>query len=48
MSLHARQVAIAAGAEGEMIERLAQQLVADKIVRIDHAMEILAAWKALQ
>ncbi len=28
MSLHARQVAIAAGAEGEQIERLAQQLVA--------------------
>jgi hydroxymethylglutaryl-CoA reductase len=46
MSLHARQVAIAAGAEGEMIERLAQQMVADKIVRIDHASEVLAAWKA--
>jgi hydroxymethylglutaryl-CoA reductase len=46
MSLHARQVAIAAGAEGEMIERLAQQLVADKIVRIDHASAVLAGWKA--
>jgi hydroxymethylglutaryl-CoA reductase len=45
MSLHARQVAIAAGAEGEMIERLAQQLVTDKIVRIDHAIEVLSAWK---
>ena len=30
MGLHARQVAIAAGAEGEQIERLAQQLVAEK------------------
>jgi hydroxymethylglutaryl-CoA reductase len=48
MSLHARQVAIAAGAEGELIERLAQQLVADKIVRIDHASAVLAAWNADQ
>ncbi len=44
MSLHARQVAIAAGAQGEQIERLAQQLVAEKTVRIDRAEEILAAW----
>lgn len=48
MSLHARQVAIAAGAEGEMIERLAQQLVADKTVRIDHAIAILSGWNAAQ
>jgi hydroxymethylglutaryl-CoA reductase len=41
MSLHARQVAIAAGAQGEMIERLAQQLVAENAVRIDRAEEIL-------
>jgi hydroxymethylglutaryl-CoA reductase len=45
MSLHARQVAIAAGAEGEMIERLAQQLVAEKTVRIDRAVAILEGWK---
>jgi hydroxymethylglutaryl-CoA reductase len=45
MSLHARQVAIAAGAQGEQIERLAQQLVAEKTVRIDRAEEILSAWK---
>ncbi|MEW5872818.1 MAG: hydroxymethylglutaryl-CoA reductase, degradative [Chloroflexota bacterium] len=44
MSLHARQVAIAAGAQGEMIERLAQQLVAEKTVRIDRAEELLRAW----
>lgn len=41
MSLHARQVAIAAGAEGEMIEQLAEQLVTEKTVRIDRAEEIL-------
>jgi hydroxymethylglutaryl-CoA reductase len=46
MSLHARQVAIAAGAEGEQVERLARQLVAEKVVRIDRAAEILAAWDA--
>jgi hydroxymethylglutaryl-CoA reductase len=41
MSLHARQVAIAAGATGEMIDRVAAQMVAEKIVRIDRAEEIL-------
>ena len=44
MSLHARQVAIAAGAQGEVIERLAQQLVAEKTVRIDRAEEIMKEW----
>ncbi len=44
MSLHARQVAIAAGASGEQIEQLAAQLVAEKTVRIDRAEEILKAW----
>jgi hydroxymethylglutaryl-CoA reductase len=45
MGLHARQVAIAAGAQGELIERLAQQLVAEKQVRIDRAEEILRQWQ---
>ena len=44
MGLHARQVAIAAGAQGEQIERLAQQLVEEKTVRIDRAEEILREW----
>ena len=44
MSLHARQVAIAAGAQGDMIELLARQLVQEKIVRIDRAEEILNDW----
>ena len=44
MSLHARQVAIAAGAQGELIERLAQRLVAEKTVRIDRAEEIMKEW----
>jgi len=45
MSLHARQVAIAAGAEGEEIEKLAQQLVLEKTVRGDRAEQILDEWR---
>jgi len=41
MSLHARQVAIAAGAQGEMIEEVAFQLVTEDAIRIDRAQEIL-------
>ena len=41
MSLHARQVAIAAGAAGDMIEKVAAQMVLEKVVRIDRAEEIL-------
>jgi hydroxymethylglutaryl-CoA reductase len=41
MSLHARQVAIAAGAAGDMIEKVAAQMVAEKVVRIDRAEDIL-------
>jgi hydroxymethylglutaryl-CoA reductase len=45
MSLHARQVAIAAGAQGELIERLARQLVQEGAVRSDRAEEILKNWQ---
>ena len=41
MSLHARQVAIAAGATGEMVERVAQRMVEEGLVRIDRARELL-------
>ncbi len=41
MSLHARQVAIAAGAEGGMVDKVAAQMVSEKVVRIDRAEEIL-------
>jgi len=46
MSLHARQVAIAAGAEASLVEKLALRLVEEKTVRIDRAQEILNEWKA--
>ncbi|MFN8399327.1 MAG: hydroxymethylglutaryl-CoA reductase, degradative [Anaerolineales bacterium] len=45
MSLHARQVAIAAGASGDLVEKVATQMVAEKVVRIDRAEEILKALK---
>ncbi len=41
MSLHARQVAIAAGATGDMIEEVARRMVEEKVVRIDKAEELL-------
>jgi len=42
MSLHARQVAIAAGAAGDEIERVAAQLVQERTIRLDRAQEILS------
>jgi len=45
MGLHARQVATAAGAVGAEIERLAAQLVSEKLVRVDRAEEILRSWR---
>ena len=45
MNLHARQVAIAAGAQGAVVETLARRLVEEKTVRIDRALEILNEWK---
>jgi len=44
MGLHARQVAIAAGAEGLVIDRLAEQLVSEGTVRIDRAQDLLVEW----
>lgn len=45
MSLHARQVAIAAGASGDLIEKVAAKMVVEKVVRIDRAEEILKELK---
>ena len=41
MTLHARQVAISAGAKGDEVEKVAGRLVAEKKVRIDRAEEVL-------
>lgn len=48
MSLHARQVAIAAGASGELIEKIASQMVAEGVVRIERAVEILKEYTGRQ
>jgi hydroxymethylglutaryl-CoA reductase len=41
MELHARQVAIAAGATGEIVEKVTRQLVTERRIRLDRAREIL-------
>ncbi len=41
MSLHARQIALAAGAKGDQIEKIAAQMVAEKAIRVTRAEEIL-------
>lgn len=46
MKLHARQVAIAAGAEGEMIDRVVRAMVDEKAIRPDRAEAILTKLKA--
>ncbi len=45
MTLHARQVAAAAGARDDEIDRLAAQLVTEGVIRSDRAAEILQAWR---
>ena len=44
MGLHARQVAIAAGAKEDQVNLLADQLVAEGTIRTDRAAEILNEW----
>jgi len=43
MRLHARQVAIAAGAGADAAERIAEQMIAEKAVRTDRAQELVKA-----
>ncbi|RJG02886.1 hydroxymethylglutaryl-CoA reductase, degradative [Noviherbaspirillum sedimenti] len=41
MALHARNIAIAAGAKGDLIDKIAQKMAAAKDVRTDYAIELL-------
>jgi len=41
MELHARQVAIAAGATGDLVETIAGRLVAEQKIRLDRAQELV-------
>ncbi len=42
MALHARQVAIAAGAVGDEVDWVAERMVAERVVRVDRAQALLA------
>ena len=44
MTLHAKQVAISAGAKGEMIDKLAKKIVEEKEIKVERAQEILELW----
>jgi hydroxymethylglutaryl-CoA reductase len=46
MALHARQVAIAAGATGDLVEILAERLVAEQKIRLDRAQELVQEMEA--
>jgi hydroxymethylglutaryl-CoA reductase len=46
MKLHARQVAIAAGAESELVEPVVQGMLDAGVVRLDKAEEILSKFRA--
>lgn len=41
MGLHARNIAISAGASGELIDKISQQMVAERKIRVDRAKELL-------
>ncbi len=41
MSLHARNIAVMGGAEGEMVDLVSERMVAEKKVRLDRAREIV-------
>jgi hydroxymethylglutaryl-CoA reductase len=41
MSLHARSVALNAGAEGAEVEQVASRMAADHTITVEHAREIL-------
>ncbi|MCK5593192.1 hydroxymethylglutaryl-CoA reductase, degradative, partial [Candidatus Bathyarchaeota archaeon] len=48
MALHARNVAIMAGASGELVERIVQRMVEERKVRLDRAKEIIEEYKKLK
>lgn len=41
MSLHARNIAINAGATGDLIDKVSEQMVAERKIRVDRAKELL-------
>lgn len=45
MNLHARQVAVSAGAKDDQVQKLAAQLVKEKNINLERAKEILKDWE---
>jgi len=45
MKLHARNIAVMAGAQGEFIDKVAERLIKERKVRVDRAKEILEELK---
>jgi hydroxymethylglutaryl-CoA reductase len=48
MALHARQIAVAAGATGVQVERIATQLIQEKNVRLERAQQLLAQHRDME
>ena len=46
MSLHARNIAVAAGATGELVDLVAEKMVQERKIRMDRAKEIIEKHKA--
>lgn len=46
MSLHARNIAVASGATGELVDLVAEKMVQEKKIRMDRAKEIIEKHKA--
>lgn len=48
MSLHARNIAISAGATGELIDIITEQMVKEKKIRMDRAKELVEQYKTME
>ncbi len=48
MSLHARNIAVAAGASGELIDLVAERMVKEKKVRMDRAKELVMEFSSTE
>jgi len=44
MALHARQVAVAAGAPQELVAAIAEQMITEGNIHIQRALEIIENW----
>jgi len=45
MSLHARNIAVAAGATGELIDLVAEKMVEERKIRMDRAKDLIEKYK---